>query len=70
MSVAEMRKFFYKVREDVAKTLKGGLVFDSDAFESILKKEIGAEMKMSDVKYPRYQFLKYVLYMTRCIRFR
>ena len=53
MSVAELRDFLFRAREDVFKDPKGGLSFDTDTLESMLKERFG-EMKMCDVKYPRY----------------
>ena len=52
-TLSEMRKFFFKAREDVFMDPQGGIKFDSDGLESMLK-EISGDLKMCDVKHPRY----------------
>ena len=52
-----MRQFYFKARDDVFHDPKGGLSFDSDALQTKLQIEFGTEMRMNDVKYPRYIFI-------------
>ena len=51
-SLAEMRQFYCKAREDVFKDPHGGITFDSDAFEHMIVDAFG-EMKMNDVQHPK-----------------
>ena len=51
-SLAEMRQFYFKAREDVFKDPHGGITFDSDAFEHMIVDAFG-EMKMNDVQHPK-----------------
>ena len=54
-----MRKFYFKAREDVLMDPQGGIMFDSDALESMLKDNFG-DMKMCDVEHPRYCYRLYI----------
>lgn len=53
LSITELRKFYFRARDDVFKDPTGGISFDTDGLEEMLKNAVGAEMRMSDVKYPR-----------------
>ena len=52
-SLAEMRQFLFRAREDVFKDPRGGLVFDTDALEKMFIEVFGTTMKMSDIEYPK-----------------
>ena len=51
-SLAEMRQFYFKAREDVFKDPQGGITFHSDAYEHMIVDAFG-EMKMNDVQHPK-----------------
>ena len=53
LSVSDMRKFYFRVRNDVFKDPRAGVAFDADALEEMLQSVVKKEMRMSDVTYPR-----------------
>ena len=54
--MSEIRKFFFKAREDVFMDPQGGIKFNAPGLESMLKEVLG-DMKLCDVKHPRYCYL-------------
>ena len=56
-SLAEMREFYFKARDDVFHDPKGGLTFNTDVLQAKLQIEFGTDMRMNYVKYPRYTFM-------------
>ena len=52
-SLSDLRKFYFRAREDVFEDPKGGVSFDTDALEKMLKHVVGTEMRMNDVTFPR-----------------
>ena len=62
MSLAKMRKFYFEARDDVFQDPKGGISYDTDALQTMLQRVFGTEMRMNDVKYPRYTCIYYTLY--------
>ena len=52
-SLSDLRKFYFRAREDVFQDPKGGVSFDTDALEKMLQDVAGAEMRMNDVTFPR-----------------
>lgn len=55
-TLAELRQFYFKLKEDVFTTQGiGGLGgYNTDELERILKEVLGTEKRMSDVKEPKY----------------
>ena len=53
MSISDVRKLYFRVRNDVFMDARAGISFDTDALEKILQNVVGKEMRMSDVTYPR-----------------
>ena len=52
-TLLELRQMYYKMRERVLLKPHAGMGFDTDAFEELLKEEVGTTMKMSDVREPK-----------------
>jgi len=52
-SLSDLRKFYFRAREDVFQDPKGGVSFNTDVLEEMLKHVVGTEMKMNDVTFPR-----------------
>ena len=61
-SLAEMRKFYFEARDDVFQDPKGGISYDTDAMQTMLLRVFGTEMRMNDVKYPRYTCMYYTVW--------
>lgn len=53
MSLPDIRKFYFRFRDDVFHDPRGGVSFDTDALEEALKSVVGTEMRMNDVTFPR-----------------
>ena len=55
-TLAELRQFYFKLKEDVFSSQGiGGLGgFNTEELERILKEVLGTEMRMSDIKEPKY----------------
>ena len=55
-TLAELRQFYFKLKEDVFTTHGiGGLGgYNTDELERILKEVLGTEKRMSDIKEPKY----------------
>ena len=52
-TLPQLRQMYYKMRERVLLKPHAGMGFDTDAFEELLKEEVGTTMKMSDVREPK-----------------
>ena len=52
MTLTKLRQLFVRLKDDIfAKSSIGG--YNTKALEELLKKELGCEMKMSDITYPK-----------------
>ena len=53
MSLAHLRQLFIRLKDEIfSKSSIGG--YNTKALEELLKKELGCDMKMSDITYPKY----------------
>ena len=52
-SLPELRQMFFKMRERVLLKPHAGMGFDTDAFEELLKEEVGTDMRMRDIREPK-----------------
>ena len=54
-SLHQLRQLFFRMKDEIfAKGLIPGTGYDTIALEKILQEELGANTRMSDVRYPRY----------------
>ena len=53
LSLTELRRLFFKLKEDVFSNPKLGIAYNTDTLETILQNELGTDIKMSDVKHPK-----------------
>lgn len=56
LKLTDLRKIYFEMKEKVFKSQSRVLkeVCDTDALEQLLKKWVGTEHRMSDVKKPKY----------------
>lgn len=52
-SLPQLRQMYFKMRERVLLKPHAGMGFDTDAYEELLKEEVGTNMTMSDVQEPK-----------------
>ena len=53
-TLSELRKLYFRMKDEVFGKSFVGVSYDTDSLEKILKEEFGEEMIMNDVTYPRY----------------
>lgn len=52
-SLKELRQLCFQLKDDVFASPKFGIAYNTESLEELLKKYLGTEMKMSDVKHPK-----------------
>ena len=54
MSLSQLRDLYFRLKEEVFSKGRVGFCYDSLRLEELLKKELGTELRMGDVKHPKY----------------
>ena len=54
MSLSQLRTLYFRLKEEVFSKGRVGFSYDTARLEELLKECLGTELRMGDVKYPRY----------------
>jgi len=52
-SLAQLRQLYFRLKEQVFSRSRMGYAYNSKALEELLKEELGTELRMCDVNYPK-----------------
>lgn len=51
--MAQLRQLYFRLKEQVFSRSRMGYAYNSKALEELLKEELGTELRMCDVNYPK-----------------
>lgn len=54
MPLFQLRNLYFRLKEEVFSKGRVGFCYDTVRLEELLKESLGADIRMGDVKYPRY----------------
>ena len=53
-TLCQLRQLYFKLKDEVFSNDRIGFAYNTEALEKLLKEELGMDMTMNDVKFPRY----------------
>lgn len=52
-SLTQLRELYFRLKEQIFARSRMGYAYNSKALEELLKEELGTELNMCDVEYPK-----------------